>query len=94
MMVASADLFATLGVEPAAGRWFAAGEGKAGAPPVVMIGAGFATRRFGGAREAVGQSLTIQMGMPRGNMTATVVGVMPAGDPGHPLFVSHSPIPI
>jgi putative ABC transport system permease protein len=79
VMVATADLFATLGVEPVAGRWFAAEEGKAGAPYVVMISSGLATRRFGGAREAIGQTLTIQMGMPRGNMTATVVGVMPAG---------------
>jgi putative ABC transport system permease protein len=66
------DLFRTLGVAPAAGRWFTPEEGLAGGPPVVMVSERFAQRRFGAPRNAVGASLAVD-GKP-----FTVVGVMPA----------------
>ena len=66
------DLFRTLGVAPAAGRWFTPEEGRLGAPNVVMVGQRFAQRRFGAPRNAVGASLAMD-GKPY-----TVVGVMPA----------------
>jgi putative ABC transport system permease protein len=66
------DLFRTLGVAPAAGRWFTSEEGQAGKPPVVMVSAHFAQRRFGAPQSAVGASLAME-GKPY-----TVVGVMPA----------------
>jgi putative ABC transport system permease protein len=66
------DLFRTLGVAPAAGRWFTPEEGLAGRPPVVMVSERFAQRRFGAPRNAVGASLAMD-GRPY-----TVVGVMPA----------------
>jgi putative ABC transport system permease protein len=73
----SHDLFRTLGVAPAAGRWFTADEGKTGAPYVVMISERLARRRFGDARAAVGRSLVLAGAAPQ-DLPATVVGVMPA----------------
>ncbi len=67
------DLFQTLGVAPAAGRWFTPEEGRLGAPDVVMVSDHFAQRRFGSFRKAVRTSLTMD-GKPH-----EVVGVMPAG---------------
>src|SRR5208282_4346433 len=67
------DLFQTLGVAPAVGRWFTPEEGRLGAPDVVMVSDHFAQRRFGSFRKAVGTSLTMD-GKPY-----EVVGVMPAG---------------
>jgi len=74
VMQVSYDLFATLGVKPVAGRWFAAHEGRAGGPNVVMVSDGLARRRFGSATLAIGQMLSLScMTSP-----STVVGVMPA----------------
>jgi predicted permease len=67
----SDDLFRTLGVQPAVGRWFTP-EGKPGAPDVVMVSMQLAQRRFGSPRNAVGGTLSVD-GKPY-----TVVGVMPA----------------
>ncbi len=65
------DLVRTLGIAPAAGRWFDENEGKAGASPVFMVSEPHALNRFGGTREAVGKTLIV-------NGTAgTVVGVLP-----------------
>ena len=72
----SHDLFRTLGVAPAAGRWFAADEGKTGAPFVVMISERLARRRFGDAGAAVGRSLVLAGVAPQ-DLPATIVGVMP-----------------
>ncbi len=65
------DLFKTLGVPPIAGRSFVPDEGRAGAADVVLIGKGFAERRFGTAREAIGASIAID------GSAYTVVGVVP-----------------
>ena len=80
-MRVSADLFRTLGATPAAGRWFSADEGKAGAPYVVIVSEGVAQRRFGSAQAAVGRTLSLSglpMGGAVGSVSATIIGVMPA----------------
>ena len=73
----SHDLFRTLGVAPAAGRWFTIDEGRAGAPFVVMVSERFARRRFGDAQAAVGRTLSL-VGVAPQAVSATIVGVMPA----------------
>ena len=74
----SDDLFHALGVAPVAGRSFTAEEGKTGAAYVVMVSEGFARRRFGDARSAVGRTLAVT-GIAPQRVSATIVGVMPAG---------------
>ncbi|HWS87833.1 MAG TPA: ABC transporter permease [Pyrinomonadaceae bacterium] len=69
----SANIFTVLGVEPALGRNFAPGEDEPGAEPVVIISAGLWQRRFGGAQDVVGRSLTVD------DKSYTIVGVLPAG---------------
>ena len=65
------DLARTLGISPAAGRWFTADEGKDGGPPVLMLSREYAVRRFGGARQALGKVLIVN------GAAGTVVGVLP-----------------
>ena len=55
----SGDFFRGLAVSPAAGRLLAADDDRAGAPPVAVISMGYSERRFGGAANAVGQSILI-----------------------------------
>jgi putative ABC transport system permease protein len=69
----TATLLPTLGVTPIAGRGFSASDDQRGAAPVVIIGDAFASRRFGGARAAIGQAITLD------NVSRTVVGVLPGG---------------
>jgi predicted permease len=71
--LAHADLFRTLGVEPAMGRLFSAEEGELDGPRVVLLSHGYWQRRFGGAADVLGKGLIVN-GDP-----FTVVGVMPAG---------------
>jgi predicted permease len=71
--LAHADLFRTLGVEPAMGRLFSAEEGELDGPRVVLLSHGYWQRRFGGAADVLGKVLIVN-GNP-----FTVVGVMPAG---------------
>ena len=74
------DYFRGLGVVPAAGRPIVPEDDLPAAPPVAMVSAALARRRFGGAAQAVGQSLRVN------NLPVTVVGVAPAEffgtDPG------------
>ena len=74
----STDLFPMLGVAPIAGRPFAAEEGVAGAPYVALVSEGYAVRRFGTAKNALGQALTVSNVAPEGPVMPTIVGVMPA----------------
>src|SRR5713226_1763740 len=55
----SSDLLSLLGVKPVRGRMFAAGEDEIGAGPAVMISEGFWKRKFSGAPDVLGKSLTL-----------------------------------
>ena len=68
----SSDVFRLLGVAPVVGRPFLPEDTKVGAPKVVLLGHGMWRRRFAGAKDVVGQTLTID-GAPH-----TIVGVMPS----------------
>jgi predicted permease len=65
----SGAFFSSLGVPPAAGRLIDASDDRPGAPPVTVIGFGYAQRRFGDIAKAVGESILIN-GNP-----FTIVGV-------------------
>ncbi|MEJ2186777.1 MAG: ABC transporter permease [Gemmatimonadota bacterium] len=67
------NLFPTLGVVPVRGRSFLPEEEVRGGASSVIISYGYWQRRFGGADDAVGATLTLD-GTP-----STVVGVMPRG---------------
>jgi hypothetical protein len=66
-----ADFFRLLGVRPALGRGFAAGEDQPGHDGVVVLSDGLWRRRFGGDRAIVGRQVRLE-GRPY-----TVIGVMP-----------------
>ena len=70
---ASAALFDVLGVSAAAGRVFLPEDERAGAAPVVVLGAGVWKRRFGGDPSAVGRTITLN------RAPYTIVGVLPEG---------------
>ena len=65
------DFFATLGVSPAAGRWFVPDEFVFGAHRVVVLSHGLWQRRFGASPAIVGQTITLNA------RPYTVVGVAP-----------------
>ena len=65
------DMFPTLGVPPALGRHFNREDDRPGAEPVVILSDDVWQRRYGGDRNAIGRSITVN-GRPH-----TVVGVMP-----------------
>ena len=69
----SADLFAVLGVTPAIGRTFRAGEDQAARDGVVLLSEALWRARFGGDRGIVGRSITVD------GRAREVVGVLPAG---------------
>jgi putative ABC transport system permease protein len=64
-----------LHVQPAAGRFFSPAEDRPGGPEVVVLSHRAWVQRFGGRREVLGETLTLD-GVPR-----TIVGVMPASLP-------------
>jgi putative ABC transport system permease protein len=66
-------LFSTLGVPPLLGRTFTAREAVAGGPRVVVISYALWQRRFGGASDVVGRSVTLS------GERQTIIGVMPRG---------------
>jgi predicted permease len=72
-VLATANLFSTLGVQPAMGRTFRDGEDQPGAPCVVVLGHGVWLDVFGGDPNAVGRTVRLD-GVP-----CEVVGIMPAG---------------
>lgn len=69
---ASAALFPLLGVSAVRGHTFTAGEDRAGAAPAALISYGFWQRRFGGATDAIGRSITLD------NQSYTITGILPA----------------
>ena len=69
----SADLFATLGVDPVRGRLFLPQEEEPGRDQVAILGYGLWSRRFGGDPRIVGRPITVD------GRSLTVVGVMPRG---------------
>ena len=70
------DLFALLGAPPVLGRPIVPEDDEVAASPVAVIGNGYWERRFGGAREALGATVTF------GDITYEIVGVMPPGFSG------------
>ena len=69
----SADYFETLGLRPALGRTFVAGEDQPGHDRLVVLSWGLWQRRFGGDSGVIGTVVQINS-IPR-----TIIGVMPAG---------------
>jgi ABC-type antimicrobial peptide transport system permease subunit len=67
----SAGFFGSLGVAPFLGRGFRPEEDEPGSPRVIVLGFGLWQDRFGGDRDVLGRTLTID------EKTYTVVGVMP-----------------
>jgi len=70
-LIVTTGLFPMLGVQPALGRGFAADEGRPGSPRVAIIDEGLWKRRFGGAANVLGQTLTLS------EQRYTIIGVMP-----------------
>jgi predicted permease len=67
----TSDFFPILGVQPAAGRTFVSADDQRGAAPVALISAGFWKRKFGGAPDAIGKTLTLD------GKQFTIIGVIP-----------------
>jgi predicted permease len=89
-MSVTADYFTVLGLEPARGRFFTAGETPIpGSPPLVVISHGLWARRFGNDPSIVGRRVRIN------GESATIVGVAPPGFHGHlPLLDVDAWVPI
>ena len=79
-----AEMFRVLGVEAQLGRTYSSGEDQPGREHVVVLSHGFWQRRFGGARDVVGQQVTLD-GEPY-----TVVGVMPPDFQFAPFWATHA----
>ncbi|MCU1320127.1 MAG: permease [Edaphobacter sp.] len=69
----SDGFFRTLGITPALGRDFYAGEDKPGAANTVMLSYATWQTRFGGKKDVIGQTVTLS-GIPN-----TIIGVLPQG---------------
>jgi predicted permease len=69
----SAGIFNLLGARPSAGRLLVPDDDRPGATRVVVLSAGLWQRSFGGRRDAIGQTVSIN------GQSYTVVGVLPAG---------------
>jgi len=67
----TATLLPALGVSPQLGRTFTADDDKPGAAGVVMVSDALWRRRFGGAPDAIGRSMTLD------NQPFTIVGILP-----------------
>jgi predicted permease len=73
VQLATADLFPLLGVHPILGRTYTAEEDTPGGPPVVVLSHGLWQRRFGGAKDVVGRTVSLD------GKSHTVIGVLPEG---------------
>jgi putative ABC transport system permease protein len=69
----SANLFATLGVQPAMGRGFTADDERESAPPTVVIADILWKRRFHSSPAILGRTLRVN------GVARAIIGVMPAG---------------
>ncbi|MGA8530230.1 MAG: ABC transporter permease, partial [Acidobacteriaceae bacterium] len=69
----SAQFLTTLGLHPAFGRDFNAGDDHLGAAPVALLSNGFWHRRFGGSLSILGRPITLN------GADYTVVGILPPG---------------
>jgi putative ABC transport system permease protein len=67
----SADFFDVLGVRPAAGRLFTAGEEQPGLDQVAIVGHGLWQRRFGGDPRLLNKTISLN------GRVYTIVGIMP-----------------
>jgi predicted permease len=67
----SANFFDTMGMQPIAGRAFAAGEDTPGAPPLAVISYGVWNQSFGADPRAIGSTLDLN------GTAATIIGVAP-----------------
>ena len=72
-IIVSANIFEVLGVSPALGRGFAAGEDRPDAERTMVLSHAAWLRQFGGTADIIGKQLTLD-GDP-----VTVIGVMPRG---------------
>ena len=70
-MVVTANFFAALGVKPIMGRTFTEEENQSGKDTVVILTHNTWRRRFGGDRNILGKTITLD------SVASTVVGVMP-----------------
>src|SRR5271154_6290503 len=70
---ATAGMFPLLGVDSVAGRTFRPDEDRTGGAPVVLLSYGLWQRRFGGAPDVIGKSITLD------SQPYTIVGVLPKG---------------
>jgi putative ABC transport system permease protein len=68
---ASANLFATLGAKPPAGRFFLPEEDRPGSAPVVILSHHFWQSRFGADRNVLGRAVTLD------GVRYSIVGVLP-----------------
>lgn len=68
----TADFFSVLGITPALGRTFSAGEDEPGAGPVVLISYDLWQRKFGAAADVLGKGITLD------DKSYSIVGVIPA----------------
>ena len=71
--VVTPDLFAVLGVEPAAGRSFTDEEGTRAGTAVAIISDGVWRSHYGASRTAIGEKITLN------GKDHEIVGIMPAG---------------
>lgn len=67
----SGNFFSMLGISPALGRTFTAGDEQQDSEPVALISHDLWRNRFGQARDVLGQTITIDKGV------YTIVGVLP-----------------
>ncbi|WP_263353905.1 ABC transporter permease [Acidicapsa acidisoli] len=67
----SDGFFRTLGVKPLLGRDFVAGEDAASAPRTVLLSYAAWQKRYGGAQDVAGQTVTLN------GQTNTIIGVLP-----------------